>query len=446
MMLNPYFKALVFFLLLVSLSCSNQKIENKLYATNFSFDNGKQVVDSLDMLLQKLSSIDPDKSSFSESAILINEHIRKTIEKVKSSKILNEISTSYYYKKHDFTFAISDNQKIGIFSWDSRMGDSFINYKNIALFTVNKKIIPTSLSGNPACYNEIYTLKSEKKYPIYVFHGWGKSSPIDFYYKVDAYNFSNKNLEEANIFPDNKNSMTSHYNIEELDFESQMDFNIEKDGSLILKPEAWGSTVAYRPMVFNGKKYSDQHLSEGIGLGNVLKEKDFEQRNPFNFLNGSELPLSKNKEGETDVYKFNDLLEIQVTNNYKKKNTEVSVYSSSIDSLTFNLKDVASLIGKKNEFLFFSGSGASENWPLLIYNIESEKIILSKRMAKALIKKNNILFGELADVTNNIDIREMDYNQEHGGQKDYFDVYTFPFDKENPIVQFANHVSSGYQQ
>lgn len=446
MMLSPYIKALTFFLLLVSLSCSNQKIENELYAKNFSFDNGKQVIDSLDVLLQRLSSIDPDNSSFSESAILVNEHIRKTIEKVKSPKVLSEISTSYYYKKHDFTFAISDNQKIGIFSWDTRIGGSFINYKNIALFTVNKKVVPTSLSGNPACYNEIYTLKTEGKHPLYLFHGWGKSSAMEYYYKVDAYTSVNEGLEESNIFPNNKSSMASYYSIEDLGFESQMDFNIEKDGSLILKPEAWGSTVVYRPMTFNGKTYDNEHLREEIDLSNVSKEKDFEQRNSVNFLNGSELPLSKNKEGETDIYKFNDLLEIQVTNNYKKKNTEVSIYSSSIDSLTFNLKDVASLIGKKNEFLFFSGSGASENWPLLIYNMESEKHVLSKHMAKALIKKREILFAELVDATSNNDIREIDCNLDYGDQKGYFNIYTFPFNQENPIVEFTDQVFCGYVQ
>lgn len=446
MILNPYFKTLTFFLLLVSLSCSNQKIENRLYAENFSFDNGKQVVDSLDILLQKLSNIDSDDSSFSESAILINEHIRKTIEKVKSSKILNEISTPYYYKKHDFTFAISDNQKVGVFSWDTRMGESLINYKNIALFTANKKVIPTSLSGNPACYNEIYTLKSEKKHPIYIFHGWGKSSAIDFFYKVEAYNFQNEDLEEANIFPDNKNSMTSHYNIKELGFESQMDFNIEKDGSLILKPEVWGSTVVYRPIVFNGKKYGNQHLSEEKDLGHVLQEKDFEQRNSFNFLNGSELPFHNGKEGETDVYKFNDQLEIKVTNDDKKKSAEALIRSSRNVFHTVTVKDAISLIGKKNEFLFFSGSGTSRNWPLYIYNMESERIMLSKRMAKAIIKANNVLLVELADVTGNTHIGEIDCNLEYGNRKDYFDVYSFSFDKENPIVQFANHVFCGYVQ
>lgn len=446
MMLNPYLKALTFFLLLVLLSCSNQKIENKLYAKNFSFNNGKQVVDSLDLLLKKLSSIDLDNSSFPESGILINEKIRKTIEKVTTPKLLSEISTSYYYKKHDFTFAISDDQKIGVFSWDTRVGESLINYKNIALFTVNKKVVPTSLSGNPACYNEIYTLKTEGKYPIYLFHGWGRSSAIQYYYKVDAYTFRNEGIEETDIFPNSKNSITSYYNIKELDFESQMDFNIEKDGSLILKPESWGSTVVYRPIAFNGKKYNNRHSEEGRNLDNALQEKDFDQRNSFNFMEGSELPQSKNVEGETEIYTFNDQLEIQVADNYKSKSTEVSIYSLDNESLTVNFKDLVSLIGKKDEFLFFSGSGISEDWPLHIYNLESEKLVLSKQMAKAIIKKNNVLFAELAEVTNNVDIGEIDCNPEYGVQKGYFDIYSFPFDKENPIVEFTNQVFCEYVQ
>lgn len=446
MMLNPYSKAITFFLLLVTLSCSNQKIENKLYSKTFSFGNGKEVIDSLDVLLKKLSSIDPDNSSFSESAILINESIRKTIEKVKTPKLLSEISTSYYYKKHDFTFAISNNQKIGVFSWDTRIGESLINYKNIALFTINKKVVPTSLSGTPACYNEIYTLKSEKKYPIYIFHGWGKSSPIDFYYKVDAYNFRKEGLEEANIFPNKKNSMISYYNIEELDYESQMDFNIEKDGSLILKPEAWGSTIVYRPITFNGKAYSNQCVEDEIDLDYVLPEKGFEQRNSFDFLEGSEFPLAKTTEGKTDIYKFSTHLEVEVNNDFENENTEVSIHSPGNEPLIVNLTDFASLIGKKDGFLFFSGTGTPEKWPLLIYNLKSKKLVLSKHMAKATIKKENILFAELTDGISNNDIREIDCNLDYGNQKGYFNIYTFPFNKENPIVELTDQVFCRYVQ
>ncbi|PWL38783.1 hypothetical protein DKG77_11095 [Flagellimonas aquimarina] len=386
MILNLSIRTFTFFLFLVFLSCSNQKIENKLDSKTFHFDNGRQVVDTLDQLLQKLSDIDLDDSSSHASISRINKDIKQAIENVKTPGILAEIRTLYRYKKHDFTFAFSDDEKIGVFSWDTRMGGSMIDYKNIVLFTLNKKVVPKLLSGNPINYNEIYILRTERNHPIYIFHGWGKTSTTDYYYRIDAYTFRNENLEETHVFPNDQKSMVSSYNLAELSFESQMDFNIEKDGSLILIPEIWGSTVVYRPLTFDGKKYLQQYTRGETNSDYNLQEKDFDISNPFNFLDGSEFPLFKNIEDGTAIYTFTDQLEIQVARNYENESTQISVYSPDHEN-TVKIEGYGSLIGKKDEFIFFSGSGVPEAWPLLIYDLSKEKLVLSKYMAKAMIKK-----------------------------------------------------------
>lgn len=229
------------------------------------FDNGKALVAHLDWLFIQLANKDTNDSEYMESATLINEKIKKTMERVKLPERLLEVNKSYLVKKHDFLFALSEDGQLWVFSWDSRMGSITGKIKNIALYASQGKIIPTSLYGDALYFNQIHTIKNGKRPSLYMLHGKGKSTNDHNFYRLNAYAIKKDGLEYAKIFPNNASSLNSS----NLDQKSPLDFSIEMDGPLILKPELWGSTIVYSPWSLINTFKDKYVLRQGINL-NIL--------------------------------------------------------------------------------------------------------------------------------------------------------------------------------
>ena len=156
---SRYYLILVCLIAFLASNCGNPKISEK-HQVPHQFANGSALVSFLDFHLLALQDLDKSDSEYSDLAMLINEEIRKAVERINSQKFLREVYTAYESNSHQFTMAISDDAKIAVFSWDTGLEGAFPRIKNIALYQKNKKVIPTSLYGKPLYFHEIHTIVS----------------------------------------------------------------------------------------------------------------------------------------------------------------------------------------------------------------------------------------------------------------------------------------------
>ncbi|MBS9464120.1 hypothetical protein KIM67_16985 [Flagellimonas sp. 389] len=444
MAFNKFTKIIPLLLLLVLTNCKEYGKSDKLYSLTSVPERGKDIIYILDQQFEDLWNIDQKASDFNDLAASINKDISTTIKKITTQSFLEEINRFNYLKKHSYVFALSDDKKIGVFSWNTRLGDSMGDFKSIVLHIKNDSVVHTYLNENSITYNEIYNIKINQQKPVYLFHGWGKSSDYEYYYQIDAFSNEEGIFQPESLFPDNKSSLTSHYQLENLDFEAQMDFSIEKDGSLILQPEIWGEKVVYHPLEFNDTDFERKHLGN---KANVTYTNDsFERSNTFNFINGSEFPLVNDKVGHTTTFTFENELKVSIEQVINNTFSGISVSMYEADTIRITINDPAiSLIGKKGNYLFFEGAGVVENWPIHIYDL-SERTILTKYISAAIIKENKLIFKELVPNRIKNHNETVDCVKEYGEYAMLYRVYGFQYTNLNPVVESMDLILCGYEQ
>ncbi|MDC6364784.1 MULTISPECIES: hypothetical protein [Flavobacteriaceae] len=175
--------------LLVQCTKSNQQKEK--------LSTGNEIVETLDQLFDRLSSIDTNQV---DSIIHIDEQIRKVVEQISSPKLLEEIHQTYKTERHDYTLAYSNDGSLGVFSWKTRLNNGAMSsIKNIALYENDGKLIPTSLYGKPIVYKKIHSQSSAWNKQVYILSG-GFVSENDTLQRVNSYHITKNGLEEAYIF------------------------------------------------------------------------------------------------------------------------------------------------------------------------------------------------------------------------------------------------------
>lgn len=251
-MMRKYFIVLLSILVLVAaLGYINQnRWKNE---RTFSFDNGKQVIDSLDHLFKALSSMESGNPDSVESIISLNENIREVVEQITAPKILEEAYDFYQSKNHDFVLILTSDKKMGVFSWENGINGAKHRIKNIALYAKGSRLTPTSLYGDPVIYDKVYNIKNNRNIPIYILSGWRKSVENLNYYRLHAYSIKKNGVEEVNIFPNYGTFIESRQSESLRQF--PLNFNVENHGMKIMIPTVMDSTLAYDTLTFNGKKY-----------------------------------------------------------------------------------------------------------------------------------------------------------------------------------------------
>lgn len=215
---------------------------------------GEDVIASLDSLLYKLDILEKKAPGLSEEVVQVNESIRRTVENIRSSDLLVDIGKEYASKEHEFNFALSEDKKLGVFSWHTKMNTSGNKIKNIALYSTGDKIEPSSLYDTPIIYDKIHQVESYKGETLYVLHGH-LSSGDGHYFRLNAYTLKNGYLEEAPAFPDNESSMSIAKILKNPGLSDSLGFKVEMNGSRILFPEMRDTTIVEHSLAFNGKKY-----------------------------------------------------------------------------------------------------------------------------------------------------------------------------------------------
>lgn len=213
---------------------------------------GEDVLATLDSLSYRLSA---NKSPIaSEEVIQVNEDMRRTVESIRSPHLLTKIAEIYAHQKHAFTFTLSEDQKIGVFSWHTKMDATGNRIKNIALYNNGNAIEPTSLYDTPITYEKIHQVKSHKGEDLYILHGHLNSGD-SHYFRLNAYTLRNGYMEEAPIFPNSESSLSFAQISNNPELSDSLGFRVEMNGIRILLPEIQNVPTAGHTFAFNGKKY-----------------------------------------------------------------------------------------------------------------------------------------------------------------------------------------------
>lgn len=243
-----FFLTLVFGSLLFA-NCTDKTEVNKQNKAT-----GKEVIAVLDSLFYELDNPKDSAPGVSEDMVRVNENIRRTIENIRSPRLLAEIEKAYTAKSHKFYFVLSEDKKIGVFSWRTRMDASGNKIKNIAIYQTADKVEPSSLYDIPIIYGKIYQVESYRGETLYVLHGHD-SIGNDKYFRLNAYTLKNDNLEEAPAFPNNESSISISQIHKNPGLSDSLGFTVELNGTRIIFPEIQGTSTVEHSLAFDGRKY-----------------------------------------------------------------------------------------------------------------------------------------------------------------------------------------------
>ncbi len=250
-MIFKYSLFTIFILGSVIIGCENMAPDK----TNTAI-TGEDVLATLDSLSYRLSA-NGKAPIASEEVIQINEDMRRTVESIRTPHLLTEMAEIYAHQKHAFTFTLSEDQKIGVFSWHTKMDATGNRIKNIALYDTGNAIEPTSLYDTPITYKKIHQVKSHKGEDLYILHGHLNSGD-SHYFRLNAYTLRNGYMEEAPIFPNSESSLSIAQISNSPELSDSLGFRVEMNGIRILLPEIQNVPVIGRSLAFNGKNYSPE--------------------------------------------------------------------------------------------------------------------------------------------------------------------------------------------
>jgi hypothetical protein len=242
-----YYQKFFAMLLLFQVFLNCTLYEGQQNNQNEDLTNGKALVDHLDGLIELLQSKKTTDKDFQEAVVNINENIRQSIEhNVTNPKFLKEIQTYFPLKKHGFSFILSDDEKLGVFSW--KTGKKEFPIKNIAFYVKGDKVTPSSLYGNPSIYDQLDVVQHGAGGPTYILGGSKNASADAHQYYLSAYVIRQDGIEESHIFPGGESYITircAENNLETC-------LAIEKDKSL---PKTMYTAIAKQSLTSEDGEY-----------------------------------------------------------------------------------------------------------------------------------------------------------------------------------------------
>jgi len=154
-----------YLLLIVSLSCnSSDKSETEHF-------EAKDTLVELDTLLFQLRKIDTADCANMDEIVTVNETMRGIVENIRTIEEFDDLVNAFENGSYQISFVFSEDEKLGLFSWRTKMDCLGNNIKNIALFKYNGKVKASSLYGNPMMFQNIKSKKQNKDKTLYIFEG-----------------------------------------------------------------------------------------------------------------------------------------------------------------------------------------------------------------------------------------------------------------------------------
>ncbi|MCL6265811.1 hypothetical protein [Flagellimonas myxillae] len=409
--------------------CGNHNYSNKIPIPQ-KFKKGQEVITYLDHCFSMLDNLEKNTADYIKTVTDINVRIRKTIEGINSLELLKEVNKSYSLAKHEYLFTLSEDGKVAAFTWHSRMEESTLRIRNIALYaSEDNKVVPTSLYGNPLNLYQIHTVEIDNK-PLYLFHGSTESNQKQSF-RIDAYTINNNGLEQLAVFPNRNSSLTS-----------ALDFDVEMDASFILKAEKWGSHTAYRPLELSTNHEKSDFVEALTKLDNMIGPQQFKITNSWNFLNGSELPTN-HQNFSKNTFVFDDQLIVNLTYDATKDSSLAMLSTPQNDKIQLPFRGEASLVGKMGNYLFFSNAKDGKQDNLHLYDIDKREIRWTYPMPQAFLTEDSVVFTESIEPYYLPHNRKIECDSGLGINKTYYKVYAVKYREPTPIVEYTNQIFCG---
>lgn len=231
------------------LSGCSKHMDNQPYAKYVeSAVDGKSIVANLDSLFIQLSNNKNDSFSALNTAYL-NEAIKTIMESIKDQNTLRYIAMYRNGKELNYCFTLSNDEKLAVFSWNTGMGKMEDNLKNIVLYAKENKVIPLKFEGPYVRYRNIFNLKPDKNGTVYLFQAY-HSLEDEYICQMDGYSIKNRKLMPSYIFPNDRYSLITSCEMENIPFKSGTEFLFKGEDLPTMEVEVLDSKIASIPSVY----------------------------------------------------------------------------------------------------------------------------------------------------------------------------------------------------
>ena len=143
-------------------------------------------VDSISHWATELSLLKSLNPEFGDLAAALNNKMERALKEVKDSSMLKATIASLENKAQSISIVESMNKELTLISWDTRIGGSMGEYKNVAFLRSDQRILGTILEKTAISYDSIFGLQDQHGKSIYILSGIGKSSSFEYFMGLDA--------------------------------------------------------------------------------------------------------------------------------------------------------------------------------------------------------------------------------------------------------------------
>jgi hypothetical protein len=356
-------------------------------------------------------------------------NIETFILSVSTEELFSEINRRPVNKEAQYGYHVSPDSAVAMFSWDSYLGGSSKDYRNIALYR-NERGVNGYVFDNlfPMWCNRIDMIGTN----IYVVHGSGTASSYESYVLAKGLLRTASGLELINLFPnEGKNADSALCIYHTVGQEPQ--FIPEKNGRSILVPEEINDfSISYQRFSFEEARYWQTIPGDIWMKYKSLTLSDFKTSESSGFFHGSDNPTTVESVDLTTSYTFADGLMLQTQpGNDDKSYVLISRTEQKESDLMLSL-DGESLFpkGRVNDYLFFSGDGVPETTPFYIYHLGRKEFIYKGYSAGVMIRGETVAMQKKSNNTGEENTCE-DLPED---QRGWFDVFEMDYQRV-PLIE-----------
>lgn len=438
----PWITLLPFFVVLIC--CNSHRKEETPSIIQTIINQEKRFSDSLNYWNGALQNLDKNTSDFGAKATLLNRKMDSLLKTIKYPSFFEKVLDSLSNWNHFSVMIQSTKKEFTVIQWDSRMGGSMPVYRTLGFLRNESEVKLYQLEDGNTQYDSIFILEDVHKNTIYLLHGTKKSAAYDFYDNLAAFSIKNDSFFSKSIFPQEKVKWERSFSLEELNTGSAPIFRISENGLKIQEPIPQENGLVWKPYVFDGNSF----IPELYQLNIVVTKSDLVENQSANhvFLNGSELPVSTSVSQDVDLFEFEDKLIIADWYNEEQESTEIEISDSEAEPVQktwFQFKNNINFIGRQGNYLFFSGPGLPERWPLHIYAIQQKKIILTKYVSEAMLQSGLLIFSESTHFEKTL---QTAWPSCEGEQESRFQIKVLHFSEKLPTLQSTSQSYCDYLQ
>lgn len=399
-------------------------------------------LDSVPIWIKSLSGLSQSLSDFEIQAITYNTKLKNLLQNIRSSKEFDELVRINNDEQTQSFLSQSKDGKLTIVNWNTRLGGSQGEYKSLIFgkntfgITIEELDVDKSIK-----YDSIFLLKDASEAPIYLLHGTGKTSNYDFFNRIDAIGVQNSQFVKRKIFPGNKSSWENPYRSGKSSGSWLETPTLNDEGLMLFENNSSKHGFAFKPYVFNGKKYEEK-LYE---LDSIMIKEDFRKNlsGSHQMLRGSEVPISTSVTHNQDTFLFKDGLKVIDNYNEENEKSEITIYHSKLgEESTMDFNGHMNLVAKNTTYLFFMGYGVPESSPIYIYDLDQNKIVYSIYVADAIIRGNQLIFSQQID---NKRLEELDFSNCQD-ELQRFEILVLSFLDTSPMLQSTGQSYCTYVQ